>query len=301
MAKFLPFRTNKWSEQVAQMDAERDAEKIVEILIAHVFTVDMFLATEMAQLRTFTIPTISKLLHHTRQYEHHSMKRLDDTKAILLEMGKEGITSATGAATVEHLNQIHGFYKISNDDYLYTLSTFIFDARIWLARFGWRQFTDHEQTAIYHRYRIMGEAMHIQDIPATWQDFWAWRLAYEERAQGYAESNQQVALGLLNGAALTLPKWLRPAFIPLTVSLFDKQMADNLRIKPPNFLVRGLAQAAMRVWKFGLRVFNPWEERNFTESALFQHMETYPNGYELWQVGPENLVKHMYPHKFENI
>lgn len=294
----LSFRTKKWEQKIQALDAEKDAEEIVSLLIAHVFSLDIFLSTEMAQLRTFTIPSISKILHHSRQYEHHSLKRMDDTKAILGEMGIEGMDSERGKAATEHLNNIHAFYRITNDDYLYTLSTFIFDPRLWLERFGWRQLTDHEQNALYHRYRKMGEAMHIQDIPDTWQKLWAWRVAYEKTHQQYDPANTQVSLGLLNGASQMVPPLFKGVMSPITISLFDANLEANLGLKKPNLLARGLTRAVMQVYRFAGRFFNLWEEDSFVDSKLMTHMETYPHGYQLWELGPDNLVKHLYPEKF---
>jgi hypothetical protein len=41
------------------------------VLANHVFPLEVLVALEIAQLRTFTIPTISAILHSTAQYERH--------------------------------------------------------------------------------------------------------------------------------------------------------------------------------------------------------------------------------------
>ena len=41
----------------------------------------------------------------------------------------------------EHLNRIHGYYKIPNDEFIYTLSTFIFDLWAFINTYGWRRLT----------------------------------------------------------------------------------------------------------------------------------------------------------------
>ena len=45
------------------------------------------------------------------------------------------------------MNRIHGQYQISNEDFLYTLSTFIFEPVRWIDRFGWRQTYPNEREA----------------------------------------------------------------------------------------------------------------------------------------------------------
>ena len=48
------------------------------------------------------------------------------------------------------MNQIHGRFKISNDDLLYVLSTFVFEPIRWNARFGWRPLIEAERPASFH-------------------------------------------------------------------------------------------------------------------------------------------------------
>ena len=51
------------------------------------------LSLELGQFRTFGIPTISRLLHATREYEDSCGRRYDDTDLILREILENGSTS----------------------------------------------------------------------------------------------------------------------------------------------------------------------------------------------------------------
>lgn len=289
----LPLRSQKWTRKIETLDAAENAEEIGEILLAHVFPLDIFLSTEIGQLRTFTIPSISDLLHQTGQYEHDGVKRLDDTKAILREIFDNGLDSEHGQAMVEHLNRIHGFYNIRNDDYLYVLTAFFIDPVLWNERYGWREFTPHEKEATYNIYRKLGEAMKIREIPASFEEFVAWRQAYEAENQRFAESNYHVAMGLLNAAEAFVPSWLRWMVVPLLSSLLDKEFRDLLGLAKPNAIFYGLVQSALWIRKIGGRYFSLWEEDSFADSPLVQGFETYKNGYEPFQLGPTKLVKWM--------
>jgi len=289
----LTRRSGKWTRKIETLDAVVHAEKIGEILLAHVFPLDIFIATEIGQLRTFTVPSISKLLHQTGQYEHDGIKRLDDTKAILREIFDNGLESDHGQEMVEHLNKIHGFYDIANDDYLYVLSAFFIDAALWLERYGWREFTPHEKNALYNIYHKMGEAMHIQEIPESYDAFLAWRLDYEQKNQCFAESNYQVTMGLVDAAKAFVPSWLGWIVVPLISSLIDDEFRALVGLPKPNLLVYGLVQITMRIRKFGGRYLSQWEEASFTESPLVIGFATYKNGYEPFKLGPTKLVRQM--------
>lgn len=45
---------------------------------------------------------------------------------------------------LNRLNEIHGKYVISNADFLYTLSLFIFEPVAWINKYGWRQLDERE-------------------------------------------------------------------------------------------------------------------------------------------------------------
>ena len=286
-------RTGKWSKKIETLDAVEDAYEIGETLLAHVFPLDIFIATEIGQLRTFTVPSISVLLHQTGQYENDGVKRLDDTKAILREMFEDGLDSEHGQAMTAHLNQIHGFYDISNDDYLYVLSAFFIDAALWMERYGWREYTAHEKIAIYTIYREMGEGMNIHSIPESFDAFVDWRAKYEAKNQSFAESNYQVTMGLINAAKAFVPRWLGWSVPPLISSLIDDEFRTLLGLSKPNPLIYWLVQTAMWIRKIGGRYLSMWEEAAFTDSPLVTGFATYKNGYEPFKLGPAKLVKQM--------
>src|SRR6476646_10807219 len=105
--RLLPLRTPRWDREAAELDPERQAEEAVAILVDHSFALEILVALELAQLRTFGIPSISAILHSTGQYEREGQKRLDDTRAIFTEIHRPGLDSRESREMVEHLNRIH--------------------------------------------------------------------------------------------------------------------------------------------------------------------------------------------------
>ncbi|MDF1660462.1 MAG: oxygenase MpaB family protein, partial [Planctomycetota bacterium] len=281
-------------KEIDALDVKEDAVTILDILMTRVFPIDVLVSLEMAQIRTFSIPSISALLHKTRQYEDHGERRLDDTKAILTEMTIDGLDSQKGQSMVEHLNRIHGFYDIPNDDYLYTLSTFIFDPILWIKRYGWRDFTAKEKEAIYNFFASMGEAMKIKDIPTSLDDFWQWRLKYEAAAQKFAPSNKDVTFGLINAARPQVPFFLRP-FVPKVMAVFfdDPILNKILGLPKAGLLSRVLVNGAMKARAIISRWITPWDKIEFRSTKIYNSYPTYPNGYKLSELGPSYLTAKM--------
>ncbi len=98
----------------------------------------------MALYCTFAVPSISGLLVRTGEFEWRPQKRYDDTGIILGEILASGYDSERGRAALRTLNRIHSSFAISNADYLYVLSSFVFEPMRWLDRFGWRRPIDQE-------------------------------------------------------------------------------------------------------------------------------------------------------------
>ena len=273
-----------------RLDPYIDRGKILEQLISREFPIEFLLAAEIAQLRTFSFPNGTRLLHATREFENNSLKRLDDTRAILVEMGRHGFESAEATEMADHLNKIHGFYNIPNDEFLHTLSTFIFDVQLFIDRFGWRSLTRAEELAIYYTYVDMGNLMKIEDIPETDSDFWVWRVRYEAEHQAYAETNYLVSEGLFKGAKEMVPAMLRPFIKPFVFSLEGQRFAELLGYRWPNPLVRNFFLTLMWIRKQFNKRFTIWDRLSF-EETLLTGFKTYPNGYNRLRLGPDKLVK----------
>ena len=288
-----PFRlrTRHWDDAIAKLDAERDAEEICRILANHVFPLEVLASLEIAQLRTFTIPTISAILHSTGHYEREGLRRLDDTRAILGEIVRPGLDSEDSRRMVEHLNDIHSLFRISNDDYLYTLSTFVFDPAIFIEKWGHRPLTVHEQNAMFFLYKKLGSRMKIRDLPTSREAFLSWRGAYEARAQRYSPDNEAVARGMLRAVGGMFPRVMRRLWEPLIVYLTDdRAFQAALGLGHPKRLFRWALGIAVRAYRSVSRRLNAFERAPFWETTFFKRFPTYPNGYDPLRLGPTKVT-----------
>lgn len=80
------------------------------------------------------------------------------------------------ALSVARINYLHGRYgnKISNDDLLYTLSTFILEPAVWAKQFEWRCLTPLEEMSFFVFFSEIGRRMGIKEIPEELQQLIDW-------------------------------------------------------------------------------------------------------------------------------
>ena len=112
--------------EIESLDGVKDHQRIVFLSTRVDFPFDTTRALELALLRTFCVPSIAALLDKTKEIERRPQKRYDDTDIIVSEMMESGYDTDRGGAALRRMNEIHSRFKISNEDFLYVLSTFYF-------------------------------------------------------------------------------------------------------------------------------------------------------------------------------
>lgn len=272
-------------DAIRALDPVRDHQRICYLSACYDFPWDFARALEMALFRTFGIAKGTSLLLSTGEFVQRTQKRYDDTVLILGEILENGYDSDRGRAALRRMNQQHAHYTIPNDEYLYTLSTFLFEPLRWNARFGWRRCTDHERTAAFQYWLNMGERMAIRDLPTDIDAFERWNVAYEREHFVFAPANQQIAeagRALLLGWYLPRPLWGMGA--SLLSALIDEPLLRAVGFGLPPRWLRRVVEGVMRTRGIALRLL-PSRARPFRFTAL--GTATYPNGYEIDQLGAD--------------
>ncbi|MEM7127816.1 MAG: oxygenase MpaB family protein [Chloroflexota bacterium] len=271
------------SAQIAQLDPMQDYHEIVRLLTFYVFPWDIERALEFALFRTYAVPTISALLAQTGEFSQRPRKRYDDTELILYEILEHGFDSDRGRRALRRMNQMHGRFPISNEDFLYVLTTFIFEPIRWVERFGWRAMTNNEKLAFFYYYRQLGLHMGIQEIPDAMEQFEQFNISYEREHYRYAASNREIGdatVNLLLGMYAPRPLWA--PLRPVAYAMMDEPLLDTFGFQHPPQKLRSFVEGALRL---RARVLSWLPERRQPWLGTQRKRPTYPEGYEIEELG----------------
>jgi hypothetical protein len=270
-------------DEIRRLDPVVDHQRIVFLSTRVDFPFDTTRALELALFRTFGVPSISALLHRTGEFERRAQKRYDDTDIIVSELMEHGYDSARGRAALARMNAIHGRFRIANEDFLYVLSTFVFEPIRFNARFGWRPMTDKEKVALFHFWRAVGDRMGIRDIPPRYEDFERYSLDYEARCYRFTEANRAVGSATVELFAGWFPHPLRFVVRQAIYALLDPPTRRAFGFPDAHPVIAALVIAAMKVRAVALRW---WPRRRRPSLRTAMTHPTYPGGYEIETLGP---------------
>ena len=273
----------KYTSQISELNPARDCREIVFLLTCCEFPWDIERALEFALFRTFAVPSISGLLEKTGEFLRRPRKRYDDTELLLAEVLENGFDSRRGRTAIARINQMHSRFPIANEDFLYVLSTFVFEPIRWIERHGWRKLTDNEKLAIFHYNRELGRRMNVQNIPNEISEFERYNRDYEAQHFRYADTNQRtgaVTRDLLLG--FYLPRFLIPLGRPVVHALMDEPLLDAMGFKRPPVYLRRMVPAAL---KLRARVLKRLPNRRHPRLLTKVRRPTYPEGYRIEELG----------------
>lgn len=269
---------------IQTLDPVRDCERIVRLSGQWDFPWDGQQSLRLALFRTFAVPSIGGLLFRTGEFTGRAQKRNDDTELLISEFVEHGYSSERGQRAIARMNAIHGRFRISNEDFLYVLSTFVCEPSRWNARFGWRPLSAIERQAGWLFWREVGERMGIQDIPATAEEMTAFNVAYERERFRYTAANAAVARATLElFASWYLPRPLWPLGITAATALLDEPLLDALGLQHPPEGARRLVEGVLRA---RARVLPHLPPRRHPFGITDTPRPSYPHGYAIEELGP---------------
>jgi len=210
--------------EIASLHAERDCQRIVHLLACHEFGFDITRCLELALFHTYGSRPISHLLHATGEFRQRGQKRYDDTRLLISHFLESGYDSEFGQRAIARMNQIHGRFRIPDDDFLFVLSTFVSYPYDWLARWGYRPMTPHERQAWWCFFREVGRRMGIAGVPDDWATLQAFVERYEAQHLVFAPSNRAVADATVAVFAGWFPRALRFAVEPSVRALIAPKL-----------------------------------------------------------------------------
>lgn len=269
-------------QQILVLDPVKDNQRIMFLSCRCDFPFDTTRALELALFRTFVVPSIGGLLDRTGEFGKRTQKRYDDTDLILSEIVEHGYESERGKRAIARMNELHGHFRISNADFLYVLSTFVFEPIRWNARFGWRRLCRQERLAMLYFWREVGRRMHIRDLPADYAQFEALNQAYEAEHFRSNAASRRVADATLRMFTTWAPQPLQWAVPPMIRAIMDRPLLDALGFSPAPGWLRGLVEAGLRVR--GRLAQTIGRGRPILRTEM-RH-RTYPGSYAIEALGP---------------
>jgi len=270
---------------MATLDPVRDCEQIGFLLASCEFPWDTQRALELALLRTYGVAKGTPLLVETGELIRRTQKRYDDTALILAEIQENGVDHPRGRAALKRMNQQHGRYAIPQDEYLYTLTTFVFEPIRWNARFGWRRMTAGERLATFHLWRRIGGRMGIRDIPQDYDELERFNIEFERANFRYSEHNHALAVATRNlmlGWLLPRPLW--PIAAPFIHAMLDEPMLRAVGFDPAPAPLRALVRGGMALRRQVVRHLPP---RRHPHLITRRRHPSYPRGYRIEELGAD--------------
>jgi len=271
--------------EIRQLDPVNDHQRIVFLTANHEFPWDTTRSLELALFRTFAVAKGTSLLAGTGEFTQRPQKRYDDTVLLLAEILENGYNSERGRAALRRMNQLHGRFKIPNDEFLYVLSTFVFEPIRWNERFGWRRLLEQEKLATYYFWREVGRRMNIKEIPPDYQLFELYNVEYEETHFRFAEPNSHLATAtrdMFLGWFLPKPLWRFGE--PFIYAIMDDRLLTAVGFPKPAPWIRRFVEGIL---KMRARLLRFLPARRQPRLITQQKHLTYPNGYRIEQLGPQ--------------
>ncbi|HEX5177338.1 MAG TPA: oxygenase MpaB family protein [Chthoniobacteraceae bacterium] len=269
--------------EINSLDAARDHQRITFLSCRVDFPWDTTRALEFALFRTFAAPSIAALLHKTQEFELRSQKRYDDTDIIVSEIMEHGYDSERGRAAIARMNALHGRFQIANRDFLYVLSTFIFEPIRWNERFGWRRMIEKERLALFHFWRAVGERMGIVEIPASYDEFAEFNRAYEQSHFRRSEPSRCVGAATRELFKSWFPRWTRPLVERGINAFMDDTLIDAFGFEPPAPMMRRIVEQSLK-WRGRVVRLFPRRRHPLLRTKMTQR--SYPCGYQIEKIGP---------------
>jgi ER-bound oxygenase mpaB/B'/Rubber oxygenase, catalytic domain len=276
-------RPSRYLREIERLDPLADHQRIVYLDTCFEFPFDTTRSLELALFRTFAVPSVAALLDSTGEFAQRAQKRYDDTDLILSTIAEHGYDSPEGRRAVRRMNQIHGRFQITNDDFLYVLSSFVYEPIRWNERFGWRRLVETERLATFHFWRAVGRLMAIREIPEDYDELERLNVEYERRhfrrtpeAERVGQATRDMFLSWFPG----LPKRLGA---PAIHALMDDPLLDAFGFPRPPRAVRAAVEAALRVRSRLVRALPP---RRRPRLRTGRSTRTYGRRWSLAQLGP---------------
>jgi hypothetical protein len=257
-------------KELATLDPVRDARRYAQITFETRFGQPMFIHALFSAAFAFNMgdPKIAAVLYRdgSGTIIKHTRQRNFDTLVFFGLIYQHG-DDAEGQKIIAKMSNIHKHFKISNDLFLYTLSTLACLPRRISDRFaGEHGLTKDELESQFQLWRRVGELMGIKEIPASQDAFLAWMIDYERRHFSPTPAATMVIAALAQEwAEYWYPKPLQAWGEGLFYALIDPELRAQLNLREPSEAQTLAAKVAVRSFIRGVRLLPDPKERSLVK------------------------------------
>jgi ER-bound oxygenase mpaB/B'/Rubber oxygenase, catalytic domain len=144
------------------------------------------------------------------------------------------------------MNRIHGRFEIANEDFLYVLSSFVFEPIRWNARFGWRPLIETEKLATFEFWREIGHRMAIRDIPASYEELRRFNEEYERERFQRTAATERVGRATRDMFLAWFPGLPRRFGAQAIYTLMDEPLLEAFGFPRPPRALRTAVEGSLR-------------------------------------------------------
>jgi hypothetical protein len=269
--------------EIRRLDPVADHGRIVYLDTCFEFPWDTTRSLELALFRTFAVPSVAAVLDSSGEFGRAAQKRYDDTDLILSTIVEAGYESEDGKRAIRRMNQIHGRFEISNEDFLYVLSSFVFEPIRWNARFGWRPLIETEKLATFEFWREIGRRMAIREIPESFDDFERFNVEYEQERFRRTPESEHVGRATRDMFLAWFPGLPKRFGAQAIYALMDEPLLDAFGFPRPPHALRVAVETALRARARLVALLPP---RRSPRLRTRRQTRTYGRRWRLEELGP---------------
>jgi hypothetical protein len=276
-------RDSPYLREIRGLDPVADHSRIVYLDTCFEFPWDTTRSLELALFRTFAVPSIALLLDRTGEFGRAAQKRYDDTDLILSTIVEAGYDSEEGKRAIRQMNGIHGRFEIANEDFLYVLSSFVFEPVRWNTRFGWRRLIETEKLATFEFWREIGRRMAIRDIPESYAELESYNEGYERERFRRTDATERVGRATRDMFLAWFPGLPKRFGAQAIYALMDEPLRDAFGFPHPPRALRTAVEASLRT---RARFVALLPRRRRPRLRTRRRTRTYGREWQLERLGP---------------
>lgn len=239
-------------DRIAGLHPVRDHAEIVRLLMFREFPWDVRMAGRLMIWHLYANPPVAAVVGATDAL----FTRAEVTSLTFGDLVEHGLDSPRGREILRLVNRSHRGTPVTAADNRFALAALAVTLVRWIERYGWRDLTPHERTALVTFYAELGRRMGVPDVPREYPALAEFLRRCEANfaptAAGRLCSERTIAM-----ARGRVRSWLRPLVRPVVASLLAPAVRAAVGLGPPPLAARLLVPAVLRLRRRVVRRLPP--------------------------------------------